>query len=129
MAAQGSQEEPAGAESRAAEQAPADAERTELESLRLTVRSLTEKNRRLEAEATRELRRQHARSSERIEELERNVERLELSVEELGRALELERARLARIGRVLPIEGLRRLRARIAGESAPAAEASGGDSA
>jgi predicted RNase H-like nuclease (RuvC/YqgF family) len=115
------------AESPEGDRPPPEGGRSELESLRLTVRSLIERNRRLETEAGLRLRRHEAESSERIAELERQIERLELSVEELGGALELERARLARIGKFLPIERVRRLRARVAGEPTPGTDGDGAD--
>ena len=94
---------------------PPDPERTEIETLRLAVASLTERNRLLEAEAEVEPRRTAAPLLERIAELEREVERRARMADEADRLLELERARLARIGRFLPIETVRRLRARLAG--------------
>lgn len=94
---------------------PPDPERTEIETLRLAVASLTERNRLLVAEAEVVPRRVAAPLLERIAELERELERRARFAEETDRQLELERARLARIGRFLPIERVRRLRARLAG--------------
>lgn len=96
-------------------QEPPDPVRTEIETLRLAVASLTERNRQLQAEAEVERRRIAAPLLERIAELEREADRRARLADKTDRQLELERARLARIGRFLPIEGVRRLRARLAG--------------
>lgn len=94
---------------------PPDPGRTEIETLRLAVASLTERNRHLQEEAERERRRVAAPLVERIAELERELGRLTRAAEETERLLDLERARLARIGRFVPIGPARRLRARLSG--------------
>lgn len=101
---------------------PPDPGRTEIETLRLTVASLTERNRQLQAEVEVGRRRIAAPLQERIAGLEREIDRRARLAEEVDRQLELERARLARIGRFVPIETVRRLRAHLAGSGSDAGD-------